>query len=215
LRKPARHVLSAATAAGTRTETKPTPITARHVLASGSLPPQFPWTQIGDSAKPHYYWDGGIVDNTPLGDAIDAFTPGSDIERVLVVMNLFPTAARLPPSFADVNDRVTQLRFGSRMHQDSENAERISGLVSTIDELATLAERSPGGIPADLQPAVAAARSLKTVETFEITLSADSAYSDPNGFRDFSHAGMKKRRDVGRTIALSQLSPFFIGQRAA
>src|SRR5271154_4437277 len=32
-------------------ETKPTPITARHVLASGSLPPQFPWTEIGDGAK--------------------------------------------------------------------------------------------------------------------------------------------------------------------
>ena len=73
----------------------------------------------------------------------------------------------------------------------------------------------PGGIPADLQPAVAAARSLRTVETFEITLSADSAYSDPNGFLDFSHAGMEKRRDVGRTIAFSQLSPFFNGQRAA
>ena len=52
-------------------EGKPkTEIAPRHVLASGSLPPQFPATPI-DGAS---YWDGGIVDNTPLGDAIAAFS---------------------------------------------------------------------------------------------------------------------------------------------
>ena len=33
-----------------------------HVLASGSLPPGFPATEIDGE----YYWDGGIVSNTPL-----------------------------------------------------------------------------------------------------------------------------------------------------
>ena len=41
-----------------------------HVLASASLAPQFPWTEIGGRR----YWDGGLVDNTPLGDAIDALS---------------------------------------------------------------------------------------------------------------------------------------------
>src|SRR5215470_6063627 len=31
-------------------------ITAKHIRASGSLPPQFPWTQIDR----HIYWDGGL-----------------------------------------------------------------------------------------------------------------------------------------------------------
>ena len=55
------------------------------MLASGSLPPQFPWTAI-DGAS---YWDGGLVDNTPLGDAIEAFSSDGEAERLLVVMNLF------------------------------------------------------------------------------------------------------------------------------
>jgi NTE family protein len=33
-----------------------------HVLASGALPPGFPATEIDGE----YYWDGGIVSNTPL-----------------------------------------------------------------------------------------------------------------------------------------------------
>ena len=38
-------------------------ITPDHILASGSLPPSFPWTTINGK----HYWDGGIVTNTPLG----------------------------------------------------------------------------------------------------------------------------------------------------
>jgi NTE family protein len=37
-------------------------ITAAHVIASGSLPPGFPATEIDGE----FYWDGGIVSNTPL-----------------------------------------------------------------------------------------------------------------------------------------------------
>jgi predicted acylesterase/phospholipase RssA len=33
-----------------------------HILASGALPPAFPMVQIGTD----YFWDGGIVSNTPL-----------------------------------------------------------------------------------------------------------------------------------------------------
>ena len=38
-------------------------LTAEHILASGSLPPSFPWTTINGR---HYYWDGGIISNSPL-----------------------------------------------------------------------------------------------------------------------------------------------------
>ena len=33
-------------------------LTAEHILASGSLPPSFPWTTING----RHYWDGGIVE---------------------------------------------------------------------------------------------------------------------------------------------------------
>src|SRR5262249_45250262 len=37
-------------------------ITPAHVIASGSLPPGFPATEIDGE----HYWDGGLVSNTPL-----------------------------------------------------------------------------------------------------------------------------------------------------
>ena len=73
-----------------------TKIEPRHVLASGSLPPGFPWTEI--EGMPH--WNAGLVDNTPLGLAIDAFNTDPDVDRMLVVMNLYPLRARLPRNLA-------------------------------------------------------------------------------------------------------------------
>jgi NTE family protein len=180
-----------------------------HVLASGSLPPQFPWTDIKDGAHTTHCWDGGIVDNTPLGDAIDAFAPDKDVYRLLVVMNLFPDAARLPESLPEVTERVDQLRFGNRLKQDSENADRINRLVSTIDALASL-------IPGDLPPALAGkvenARKYKLVTTIEIPLLPDAEPSDRNedyAFRDFSRAGVERRRRKGHDIAFPMLSAAF------
>ncbi|HMM72564.1 MAG TPA: patatin-like phospholipase family protein, partial [Rhodocyclaceae bacterium] len=37
-------------------------LTPAHIIASGSLPPGFPWTTIDG----RHYWDGGIVSNSPL-----------------------------------------------------------------------------------------------------------------------------------------------------
>ena len=47
---------------------QPGGLTFEHVAASGSLPPSFPMTPIGE----HRYWDGGLFSNTPLGPAINA-----------------------------------------------------------------------------------------------------------------------------------------------
>src|SRR5262245_21313486 len=43
-------------------------IAPAHILASGSLPPGFPATEIDGE----YYWDGGLVSNTPLQWVLDS-----------------------------------------------------------------------------------------------------------------------------------------------
>src|ERR1700738_4168811 len=48
-------------------------ICPEHVIASGSLPPGFPATEI----EGEYYWDGGLVSNTPLQWVLDS-RPGKD-----------------------------------------------------------------------------------------------------------------------------------------
>ena len=187
----------------------PTKIEPKHVLASGSLAPQFPRTDIADGAEERHYWDGGIVDNTPLGAAIDAFSPEDGVDRLLVVMNLFPVKAKLPTSFAQVNDRVNQLRFGNRLRQDAKNARLIDDMISTIELLAPYA-------PPQLQKEVNEKYdTYKRVKTLEVSLSGDENYSDADGFRDFSCQGINARRDKGHDIAFPKLTDAFSNLPAA
>lgn len=187
-------------------DTKPVTIAPEHVLASGSLPPQFPWTDISGEAGPMHCWDGGIIDNTPLGDAIDAFSRDRSVFRLLVVMNLFPDAARLPQSLPEVTERVDQLRFGNRMHQDAKTADRINRLASAVDELASLV---PGELPEKLAKKVADARSYKLVTPVEIALLPEESDADQYAFRDYSRAGVERRRRKGHDLAFAKLSAAF------
>ena len=111
-----------------------TKIEPSHVLASGSLPPAFPATTIDAND----FWDGGIIDNTPLGDAIDAFSGSDDVDRILIVMNLFRKERAAPKNMIDVNDRLAELRYGNRLRQDRQNARTVNELLQTIEELAAL-----------------------------------------------------------------------------
>ena len=88
--------------------TEPTTIEPHHVLASGSIPPQFPWTDIsaGDG-QVHHYWDGGIVDNTPLGDAHRRFQLRS--RRYAAAGGHEPVPAdRVYPPLADPSERAAR-----------------------------------------------------------------------------------------------------------
>src|SRR6516164_1576844 len=190
-------------------KTKATVIAPNHVLASGRLPPQFPCTGIRNDTTVHHYWDGGIVDNTPLGDVIDAFDGGRDVRRLIVIMNLFPAAAKLPTTFAEVNDRVDQLRFGNRLRQDKSTAEQFNALIAIVD---ALAQRLPHGLPAEYADAV---NKFKLVETVEIALTADMAFNDPYGFRDFSRDGVEQRGKAGRDLTLKALRSRFASAAAA
>jgi NTE family protein len=171
-----------------------------HILASGSLPPQFPWTEIGDDKELSYYWDGGIIDNTPLGDALGAFTAGDEITRILVVMNLFPLRAALPNSFIQVNDRINQLRFGNRLLQDAENSRRISDLVVIIK---SLIEHAP---PRLQETAHKTVQRYKQVTTVEVLLAEDKDYAHGDDFRDFSLGGIQRRRRRGYELAKAKLA---------
>ena len=190
-----------------------TKIEPRHVLASGSLPPGFPWTEIDGMP----YWDGGIVDNTPLGLAIDAFSADAAVDRMLVVMNLYPLRARLPRNLAAVEDRLHELSFGNRLRQDHDMARRINALVETIDELATKVAPDDRGdwLNARLDEAVR----YKLIDAIvnidmqdpaaTLVPSAQNPADDKDGMRDFSPDTVRRRRRDGFKFAHDILRPAF------
>ena len=183
-----------------------------HILASGSLAPQFPWVRIGGAD----YWDGGLVDNAPLGDAIDSFSGDDDVQRLLVVMNLYPLRARRPTNLPEVQDRVHELSYGNRVRQDTKTAERLNRLVSTIDELAGLVP--DGSMPDQLRHEVARARLFKVVTVVDIDMQNPSSSTAPSadqrpaddteGLRDFSARTVEMRRSAGYRIAADKLAGY-------
>jgi predicted acylesterase/phospholipase RssA len=190
-----------------------TKIEPRHVLASGSLPPGFPWTEIDGMP----YWDGGIVDNTPLGLAIDAFSADAAVDRMLVVMNLYPLRARLPRNLAAVEDRLHELSFGNRLRQDHDTARRINALVETIEELA--AKVAPDDRGDWLNARLDEARRYKIIDAIvnidmqdpaaTLVPSAQNPADDKDGMRDFSPDTVRRRRRDGFKFAQDILRPAF------
>jgi NTE family protein len=82
-------------------------ITPAHIIASGSLPPGFPATEINGE----YYWDGGLVSNTPLQWVLDS-RPRRD--TLAFQVDLWNARGELPRNLLDADVRAKEIRFSSR-----------------------------------------------------------------------------------------------------
>lgn len=84
-------------------------IDARHIMASGALPPGFPPIEIDG----RHYWDGGLVSNTPLQHIIDH----QGVDMLVFQVDLFPAEGELPHELTDVWSREKDIRYSSRTRQ--------------------------------------------------------------------------------------------------
>ncbi|MCI0600833.1 MAG: patatin-like phospholipase family protein [Beijerinckiaceae bacterium] len=82
-------------------------IMAEHVMASGSLPPGFPATEI----EGEYYWDGGLVSNTPLQFVLDS-NPRQD--TLAFQIDLWNARGELPRNLMEAELRQKEIRYSSR-----------------------------------------------------------------------------------------------------
>lgn len=105
-------------------------ITPRHVMASGALPPGFPPVEIDGE----FYWDGGLVSNTPLRYVLDE--PWR--RDVLVIqVDLFSARGDLPRNLNEVAERQKDIRYASRTRANTERVRREQALGAAARRLAT------------------------------------------------------------------------------
>jgi NTE family protein len=80
---------------------------AEHFMASGALPPGFPPVLIDGE----YYWDGGVVSNTPL-----SYVLGSSPRRDTLVfqVDLWSALGPVPDTMIGVASRQKDLQYSSR-----------------------------------------------------------------------------------------------------
>jgi NTE family protein len=82
-------------------------IAPTHVIASGSLPPGFPATEIDGE----YYWDGGLVSNTPLQWVLDS-RPRQD--TLAFQVDVWSADGQMPRNLIETEVRQKEIRFSSR-----------------------------------------------------------------------------------------------------
>lgn len=80
---------------------------AEHFMASGALPPAFAPVEVDGE----YYWDGGLVSNTPLLQVLES-RPLRD--TLAFQVDLWSARGRVPGSMSEVYDRMKDIRYSSR-----------------------------------------------------------------------------------------------------
>jgi NTE family protein len=103
-------------------------IRPEHVMASGALPPGFPPVEIDGM----YYWDGGLVSNTPLQYMLD-YNPRRS--RLLFQVDVFQARGLLPTNLEEVFERDKDIRYSSRTRITTENLRQKHEVRHAINEL--------------------------------------------------------------------------------
>ncbi|MGK9230741.1 patatin-like phospholipase family protein [Inquilinus limosus] len=78
-----------------------------HFMASGALPPGFPAIEIDGE----FYWDGGVVSNTPLSYVLST-EPRRD--TLAFQVDLWSAKGRLPDDLMEVTSRQKDIQYSSR-----------------------------------------------------------------------------------------------------
>jgi NTE family protein len=89
-----------------------------HVMASGALPPALPMVRVGSD----WFWDGGLVSNTPLQRLLDQ---EEQRDTLVFQVDLFPARGPLPRDMRDVLSREKDIRYSSRTRYNTDMYRRL------------------------------------------------------------------------------------------
>lgn len=98
-----------------------TKIRADHVVASGALPPGFPAVEIDGE----FYWDGGLVSNTPLQWMLDQ---RPRLDTLALQIDLWSARGELPRDVIEADSRVKDIRYSSRTRAATDQYRRAQKL---------------------------------------------------------------------------------------
>jgi len=147
----------------------PSGIISDYAMASGSVPINYTYTNIDGIDKlktldnqgnvtfdktPRYFWDGGILSNTPLRELIqshkdywfsvvgnendDAVVPDLDV----YIVDVWPTKEEnIPWDHDAVMDRKEDLLLNDKTDYDEKTANIVSDYINLVEEFIDLAQR--------------------------------------------------------------------------
>ena len=103
-------------------------IEPRHVMASGALPPAFPAIEIDGE----FYWDGGLVSNTPLDWVL---SQRCDLDSLVLQVDLWSARGDLPRDLSSVAVRMKEIQYSSRTRAATDQFRRQQVLRAVFNRL--------------------------------------------------------------------------------
>jgi NTE family protein len=158
-----------------------------HIMASGALPPGFPPVEIDGE----YYWDGGLVSNTPLDYVLDQ----EKIDDLLIFqVDLFSARGPLPDSILEATEREKDIRFSSRTRLVTDANKKLHNTRKALRELIA---RLPDNLKTDpLVVTLSEAAKENTVTVIHLIYKSKNFESGSKDY-DFSRVGMVEHWRAG------------------
>lgn len=103
-------------------------IRPEHVMASGALPPGFPAVEI----EGEYYWDGGLVSNSPISWIAQA-EPRQD--TLAFQVDLWSARGAFPRNMAEVQTREKEIQYSSRTRANSDRFKTMQRMRNALASL--------------------------------------------------------------------------------
>jgi len=172
------------------------PLTVRHVMASGALPPAFPAVRIdGD-----LYWDGGILSNTPV-EAV--FDDNPRRNSLIFAVHVWNPEGDEPESIWQVMHRQKEIQYSSRAINHIARQQQIHRLRHIIAELSKrLPDSERGSAFVREMASYGCLTRMHAVRLLAPRLDGEDQTKDI----DFSHEGIRKRWEAGLADARRALS---------
>ena len=170
-------------------------LAVEHIMASGALPPAFPAVRIDGET----YWDGGIYSNTPIEAVLD---DNPRRNSLIFAVNVWHQTGPEPQSIWQVMGRQKDIQFASRADSHISRQRQIHRLRHVIRELA---RRMPSEMQQDPVAKELASWGCGTTMHVAHLHPPRLEGEDHTKDIDFSHTGIKTRREAGYADTRSML----------
>ncbi|WP_199098317.1 patatin-like phospholipase family protein [Dyella sp. ASV21] len=160
---------------------------AEHFIASGSLPPGFPATEIDGE----FYWDGGMVSNTPLYKVL---LDSTCRDSLIFQVDLWSARGDVPRDLAEVTSRAKDIQYSSRTRLITEYMSMRQRQQRMLQELMALVPENQRQQPAYRQAEIYAGGAL--VNLFHL-IYRNKPYEGHYKDYEFSLGSMHQHWDSG------------------
>jgi NTE family protein len=164
-----------------------TTILPDHVMASGALPPALPMMRIGTD----WYWDGGLVSNTPLQHLFDHL---GENNALVFQVDLFSARGPVPRDMPDVLARQKDIQYSSRTRLTTD---RYMELFKLNTRIHSLLQRIPDGDLTDDELALKRRLERHPRVTLLLLIYQQAAYEGQAKDYDFSPGSMREHWTSG------------------